>query len=314
MKLNNEKNVKAFTDGLYELIVEQKISLTKSLEIMEFEKKSAVQKACMKIREELLAGNSFSLALQSCSIIDFDSVYISFICFSELTGNLPAMVSFLKKRCDRRENCTVKLWEASMYPAFIILLAIGICIFLAYYNTSLSMDFADAVYAGNNGKLWIAISLLLFVCSLVFLILKGRLKENKLYEAFLAISYLINSGVNVSMAVGAGIIISGSDSKYGLLFQKAKEKLEFGMDVYNAFDNFQLDTELKNAFYYAHMAGNRSDIFEKIAVRLGACDEKRKQRCLAMLEPMFIGLTGMFLIAILVTYLMPIITNTNWIL
>lgn len=314
MRLNNEKYVKAFTDGLYELIVEQKLSLTKALEIMEFERKSVLQITCKKIREELLAGNSLSVALQTSTDISFDAVYVSFICFSELTGNFSDTISFLKKRCERKENCSMKLIEAAMYPLFIILLAIGMCIFLGYYNHSLLSDVSTVNVGLESGKLAGSILLLVFICGWIFLVLDKNLKENKLYEAFLAISFLINSGVNVSMAVGAGIIITGPESKYGILFQKAREKLEFGMDVYTAFENFQLNKDLKNAFYYAHMAGHKNDIFEKIAVRMGVSDEKRKRRCLALVEPVFIGVTGMFLMMVLVSYLMPMITNTNWIL
>lgn len=314
MGINNEYYVKAFTDGLYELVVEQKVSLTKSLEIMEFEKKSVMQKACKKIREELLAGNSFSIALQSCAVINFDAVYISFICFSELTGNFQETISFLKQRCERKEVTSLKLIEAALYPAFIVVLALGISVFLGYYNHSLAADYAIAVNTPGNQKLYFAILLLLAVCAITFLLLRKNLSENKLYESFLAISFLINSGVSASMAVGAGIIIAGPESKYGILFQKAKEKLEFGMDVYSAFDNFHLGKELRNAFYYAHMAGHKADIFEKIATRMGASDEKRKRRCLSLVEPMFIGITGMFLMVILVSYLMPMITNLNWLL
>lgn len=309
---SNERNVKNFTDSLYELFVEQKLTLVKSLEIIANEKQSKVQKAADRIKTDLQQGCTFSNALQTCSFLDFDQIYISFVSFAEITGNLQQTLEFLKKRCERKEQSNTKLTEASLYPSFVIIFAIGLCIFLGFYTSSLyGTESFNSFISQKN--LFSSVLLLLSFCFVIFAMIKKNLQENKMYESFLAISFLIKSGVNVSVAVGAGIIITGPGSKYGALFQSAKEKLEFGMDVFNAFDCFSLRPELKNAFYYAQMAGNKSDVFEKIATRMGVEDEKRRRKCLALIEPVFIGITGMFLMIVLVLYLMPMMTDTSWI-
>lgn len=310
--MNNSRNVKQFTDSLNELFIEQKLSLLKCFEIMSFEKKSVVQKTSYYLKKELLDGNNFANALQSCPFINFDAVYISFIAFSEYTGKLSETLAFLKRRADRKETNTSKLLEASLYPSFIVILAIITCVYLCVYTQSISNGMISAGSLGQE-KIILSVLSLFFICLLVYKFIQNSLGENKVYEAFLAIDFLIKSGVGMSAAVGAGIIITGPESKYGILFQKARERLEFGMDIYNAFDNFQLNSDLKNAFYYAHMAGNKSDVFEKIADRMGMSDEKRRQRCLSLVEPMFIGITGLFLMFVLVSYLLPLMTNTNWI-
>lgn len=311
--MNAERVVKEFTDSLYELFVEQNVPLKKALEIMAFEKKSGLQKGADSILRSMLSGVSFSNALKSCVFIDFDAIYVSFVAFSEITGNLKDTLEFLRNRCNRRENNFSKLVEASLYPAFIVVLSVAVCVFLFFYGNSLGVGSKD----GEQGleqfaQLFSSIFVLLGVCSFVFLLIRKNLKENRLYEAFLAVGFLIKSGVNVSTAVSAGVIIAGPGSKYGILFQKAKERLEFGVDIYTAFDNFELSTDLRNAFYYAHMAGNKAEVFEKIAIRMGADDEKRRRRCLALVEPAFTGITGLFLITLLVSYLMPMMSNTSW--
>lgn len=303
---SNDKSIKIFTDSLYELFVEQKLTLVKSLEIISFEKKSAVQKTSEKCKNDLLQGCSFSNSLQTCTYLDFDNIYILFIRFSEKTGNLQQTLEFLKRRCARKEQSASKLVEASMYPAFIILLTVLLCVFLSLYTNEVCMEL------GSQNKLFFAVLILFVVCTLVFSIIRQNLKENKVYEAFLAISFLIKSGVNVASAVEAGILISGPGSKYGKLFQIAKERLEFGMDVFTAFDSFKLNENFKNIFHFANTAGNKSDVFEKIAGRMEIDDEKRRKRCLTLIEPLFIGITGIFVMIVLVSYLLPLMTDTSW--
>lgn len=310
--MNTERVVKTFTDTLYELFVEQKVPLKKALEIIAFEKKTGLQKGADSILKAMLSGVSFSNALKSCEYINFDPVYVSFVAFSEITGDLKDTLEFLKNRCQRRENNNTKLLEASMYPAFIVVLAVAVCVFLYFYGNSLGLGSGRTNSLEQFSQLFLSISLLLVVCCFVFFVIRKNLQENKLYEAFLAVGFLIKSGVNVSTAVSAGVIIAGPGSKYGALFQKAKERLEFGVDIYTAFDNFELSSDLRNSFYYAHMAGNKAEVFEKIALRMGADDEKRRRRCLSLVEPTFIGITGLFLITLLVSYLLPMMSDTSW--
>lgn len=298
---------KTFTDLLYELFVEQKVTLIKSLEIMAHEKKSSFEKACDEIKSDLLNGCSFVNALRTCKYLDFDAVYISFIGFSEVTGNLGETLAFLKKREERIELNRSKLVEAAMYPSFVVTLAIVGCIFLNRFSFEMGGASID------GGALFTGILIVVSVCCFAFMILHKNLCEDKLYEAFLAIAFLIKSGINVSAAVGAGIIIAGPGTKFGLYFQQAKRNLECGMNVFAAFSGFGFNDRIKNALYYANMAGDKSDVFEKIAVKMGIEDEKRKKRCLAMVEPVFIGITGLFLMILLVIYFIPLMNDTSWI-
>lgn len=308
---SNEKSIKIFTDSLYELFVEQKLTLVKSLEVISFEQKSAVQKTAEKIKNDLLQGCSFSNSLQTCTFLNFDQIYISFIKFAETTGNLGQTLEFLKRRCARKELCNTKLVEASLYPSFIIVLTILLCIFLSFYTSAVCSE-TECSILGIQKDLFLAVLILFVLCAFIFSIIRQNLKENKVYEAFLAISFLLKSGVNVAVAVEAGILISGPGSRNGNLFQIAKERLEFGMDVFTAFECFKLNENMKNIFHYARTAGSKSDVFEKIAVRMEIEDEKKRKRCLSLIEPLFIGITGLFLMMVLVSYLLPMMTDTSW--
>ena len=300
--LKNDE-VKAFTDSLYELTVNQNISLIKSLEIMAYEKKSKLQKTCEYLHKELMNGNRLSFALQTCHFLAFDAVYISFIGFSEITGNLEKTLRFLKERCERQEETQNRLIEALLYPAFVMILAI---LGVWYMQNRLFTGMGEGRNAGGG------VIILLGVCFAVFGMIVRNLKEDKLYEAFLAIGFLVDCGVNVSLAVDAGVIILGAENKYGKYFLNAKKKLENGMDVYDAFEDFRFDKGLKNTLYYARMAGNNTQIFEKVAMRMNVEDEKKRKRIISMVEPLFIGITGMFLLFLMVTYFMPLMTDTSW--
>ena len=88
----NKKNVKQFTDSLYELVCVQNIPLKESLEIMgnsdAGENKKKIINAAQEIYGFMLQGLSFSAALSKCTEIAFDVSYVTFISFSELTGKL----------------------------------------------------------------------------------------------------------------------------------------------------------------------------------------------------------------------------------
>lgn len=302
----NSSNVKMFTDSLYELVVEQKVSLGRSLEIMSFERNTFIGSVCTEIKNELLKGSSFSGALKKNSCIEFDDIYISFIRLAEVSGNLNDTLKFLKKRCERQELNRQKLVDATIYPFFVIILSFAVCVFFSKFSSQ--MNLSIQTYSPVS-----AVIVLFSVCFFMFYLIISGLKENKLYEAFLAVGFLVKSGINVSSAISAGVIIAGPGTKYGNYFQKAKKRIEYGMDIFGAFYEFQFDTKLKNIFYFAKIGSSQTDMFERIALKIGYEDEKRKKRILGLIEPLFIGIIGLFLLILMVTYFLPMMTDMSWV-
>ncbi len=292
-----------FTKTLYELFVLQKISLSESLMIMSSKPKAdAVSKTATCIYKALETGSTFSNALKTCSPLSFDEVYISFICIAEKNGDLKSALSYLKQKLERQKNCRKKIAEASVYPAFVVLLAVTASVFIGVYTKT-----------ADYFLLFEYVSVLLVVCLLMYFLIVKLLGDNCLFEAFSAVGFLVKSGIELTEAVGCAIQIAGPSTKNGRLFENARINLSYGMDLQTAFNCCDKNSRLYEAFYYADIAGSKNDLFEKIASNLDAEKERMRTVCFSLIEPLFIVVTGIFILAILMTFFMPLINEIGFI-
>lgn len=293
-----------FTKMLYELFVIQKNSLSKSLLIMSMKpKKDPVSKAADYIFCALAKGSFFSNALKTCSAINFDEVFISFISIAEKNGDLKTALAYLKQKLEREKETKKKIAEASIYPVFVILLTIISSIFLGFYTKT-----------SDLGLLIKYVLVLIFVCCAMYFVIVKVLGENRLYEAFSAVDFLITHGIELSEAVECAIQILGPSSKIGRLFENARMNLSYGMDLQTAFNCREKNcTKLSEAFYYADIGGSKNDIFGRIAAYLKSEKDKRRVICFSLIEPVFIVITGAFILAIVMTFFMPLINEIGFI-
>lgn len=291
-----------FTELLYELFVNKSLDLKESLQIISCSKKqknNVMSKSARYILDEIMKGDSLANSMSKCPYINFDDIYISFINFAEQTGQFKETIEFLKKRCDRKKDVKEKVIEAGVYPTVVVCLAGGGCLYLKVSNLFFIQN-----------KFFIHLGFLFIVSIFIFLCIKKFIGENKLYEAFLAVGFLLKAGINMYDAMNCGAQIVGVTTKFGKLFNQAGSKLLLGMDLEKA---FSLGDKYSEAFYYGGKAGGKADIFEKIANWIGEKDEKRRIICLSLIEPFFILVTGGFLIILVVNVFMPYISNLSFI-
>lgn len=293
--------VAEFTKVLCDLMVEKDLDLQDSLKIMARLPNSRLKKCGFFLLNEIMNGGSLSNSMRRCPYLSFDDIYICFINFAERAGagRLEETLTFLDKRMCRRKEMAFKLIEVGIYPSLVVLLAGG---------GSLFLHFSDIFQVGR--EIFIYLGLLLFVCFGIFMGLKSVLGENRLYEAFLAIGFLLKAGVSIYDSVVCGAQIMGITSKKGQQFLRAGEKLLLGMDLENA---FALGKKYSNAFYFAEKSGGNADIFEKLAKWIGEVDERKRAICISLIEPLFIFVTGLFLIILVVNIFMPYISNLSFI-
>lgn len=293
-----------FTKMLYELFVTQENSLSKSLLIMSSKpKKDAVSRAADYIYTALENGSFFSNALKTCSAISFNQVYISFVNIAEKNGDLKTALSYLKQKLEREKETKKKIAEASIYPVFVILLTIISSVFIGLYTKT-----SDLLLLSKY------VFVLIFVCIAMYCAIIKALSENCLYEAFSAIDFLIRHGIELKEAVECAIQISGPSTKTGRLFEEARVNLSYGMDLQTAFNcKNKNQSKLSEAFYYADIGGSKNDIFGRIAAYLKSEKDKKRVICFSLIEPVFIVITGVFILAILMTFFMPLITEIGFI-
>ena len=299
-----------FTQLLFELTKKQNLSLVESLEIMsKFQKKGAVEFAAKHILECLNQGLSFSGALKTCKEIEFDGLYISFVSFAEKTGHFGETCEFLYFRCKRKHENLVQIFEACLYPVFVVLLSIAAASFLMIFGKSNNV-FGDIGFSMEQSEKIISscfrgcVFLFCFF-SISFFVLKNILSDNKMFESFLAADFLVRSGINLIDTFDALVSVAGIDSSLGQEFLKIKNKILQGTEFSIAF--MGLNKKLERFFYLAQHTGGECDVFGKMAAFLKEFDEKRRKICFTLIEPIFICGTGVFLIILLSGIYVPFV-------
>lgn len=299
-----------FTQLLFELTKKQNLSLVESLEIMsKFQKKGAVEFAAKHILECLNQGLSFSGALKTCKEIEFDGLYISFVSFAEKTGHFGETCEFLYFRCKRKHENLVQIFEACLYPVFVVLLSIAAASFLMIFGKSNNV-FGDIGFSMEQSERIISscfrgcVFLFCFF-SISFFVLKNILSDNKMFESFLAADFLVRSGINLIDSFDALVSVAGIDSSLGQEFLKIKNKILQGTEFSMAF--MGLNKKLERFFYLAQHTGGECDVFGKMAAFLKEFDEKRRKICFTLIEPIFICGTGVFLIILLSGIYVPFV-------
>lgn len=290
-----------FIKKLYELYVVQQLRLDEALLIIKenknFEKKR-IRKAGEYIYQQMEEGHLISNAFNSCPHIDFGGTIISFLALAEKTGDLRLGIEYLYKKLEREHSSKRKIWEVSIYPIFIMLISVLGSFFLVDY-----MEY-------KNFSFLIKMILFMGVVSIsVFLGIAKVMGENQLYEAFLAIDFLIKAGIGIAEAVGCGVQLVGVNTKLGKKFQIAKERLEFGVSLENA---LQLGKTFQEGFYYAEKGAGKTDIFGKMACWLNQQDENRRKICTELMEPVFVLLAGGFMFALILKIFVPFMNPMNF--
>ena len=155
-RLQNRRNKKRFTELLEELLCKKSCDLQNALFLMSKNKSSkskAVSLAAQNIYDSLRHGDSFSIALRNCPFISFDVLYISFINFAERCGELEKTIAFLNKKCCREEENHSRVVQASVYPAFVVVVSVVSTIALLTYFSALvnlessGFDFSQELFS-----------------------------------------------------------------------------------------------------------------------------------------------------------------------
>lgn len=315
--MTNLHAVKIFTESLKELTGEN-LTLFQSLKIISNSKVTnrKIRNGAENIASAVERGTLFSNALKTCPYIRFDPVYTSFLSFAEKNGNLAETLKFLCERARRLEENRNSLAGALIYPLFVVFLVLVISIMFLCSDSLLPMG--TVVFGIDEKKAFesVVFSFMTFLClasALVYMVFRF-MGEDKLYEAFLAGGFLSKNGISLAHACSMASVILGIDSKSGIVFQKAREGLEYGMDLRTAFSrgkNNKLQKKIEMALLVSEETGNKDEVFLKIADNLKRDNEKNRKYCMTLIEPAFIVLTGVFVMGIVINVILPVFSETG---
>ena len=314
--MTNLHGVRIFTQNLKELI-EEKLTLYQALKIIGSSKVTdkKIRNCAEYLADSVENGTAFSSAVRTCPYITFDNVYISFISFSEESGNLNETLDFLLDRTIRKEENRNSLFSALVYPIFVVFLVLCVSVLFLFsdeiFPESMFLLGIDKREAAKT--VFFCFMTFLFLCSAVIILLLHFMGEDRLYEAFLAGGFLSCNGINMAQACNMASVVLGIDSKFGKVFQKAREGLEYGMDLRTAFsrgNDLKVQKKIELALLLAEETGNKNKVFLKIADSLKKENERNRKYCLTLVEPAFIVLTGIFVLGIVINLVLPVVSDS----
>ena len=109
------------------------VPITDAIRLLHGSSNSGPFRAALEdISEDLDAGESFSTAIQQHPSV-FDQLYVDMVRAAEYSGTLDAVLAQVAAYLQRQDTAIKKLRSAMIYPAIILLLAIGVCTVLIVF-------------------------------------------------------------------------------------------------------------------------------------------------------------------------------------
>jgi len=303
------------------VLLRGKTSLTDALQILAGE---GIEKQVKESAASLLAmmkkgkGLSDSLRNMDEGKVFFEPLYLTLIAAAELTGNIETVLERIVIDLQRKQKALDSVLNILIYPSIIVLLAITGTIAIIVkgmpYFISGGLLSAGVVRDAKTGIAIAGAVLLcggsaLFVC--YFRIFNGDSPE---FRIFYLLDFLLRSNVTLLDAL-SHCIISLARTKYGRALVSIKKDITSGVTFSSAFANVKKFSPYVSGWLsVADKHGNLGEICSSIRDYYARKDDKTREVASKLIEPAVIVLTGIYVLIIMVTVVLPILTYAGGIL
>jgi len=309
-----------FTELLLALI-KGNTSLADSLHILAGE---GMEKAVKDTAEALLLlmkrgrGFSDSLRLIQDKKVIYSQMYISLISAAELTGNIDNVLERIAGDLRRRQQAAENALNIMMYPIIIIFVAITGTVFLIVKGMPffISGGFLSGEILTNavNGIITAGLVLLLGGAALFLTYYRIFYFDSPEYRIFYMLDLLLKSNVPVLDAI-AQCITDMSGTKYGISLVAIKKDITSGISFSQAFSKLpNLSPYITGWLAVANMHGNVSEVCGNIKEFYAYKNNRRREVLTRLIEPAVIVLTGFYLLILILTVVLPILTYAGGVL
>ena len=261
---------------------------------------------------------SESLRLIQGKKISYNQMYISLISAAELTGNIDNVLERIAGDLRRRQQATENALNIMTYPSIIIFVAITGTVFLTAKGLPffISSGFLSGEILTNaiNGIILAGLVLLLGGALLFIIYYRIFYLDSPEYRIFYVLDLLLKSNVPLLDAM-AQCITDMNGTKYGISLISIKKEITGGISFSQAFSKFpQLSPYVTGWLAVADMHGNISEVCSYIKDFYAHKNSRRREVLTRLMEPAVIVLTGSYLLIILLTVVMPILTYAGGVL
>jgi type II secretory pathway component PulF len=306
-----------FVDMLLALI-RGNMSLADALHIMSRE---GIETAIRESAEELLAvtgkGRSLSagMSMLKTGKVRFPPLYLTLIRAAELTGSIEGVLAGIREDMERKQAARELITTVMIYPLFIIAVAfIGtVVIIVKGIPVFADAGFLSGAVPGNavSGVIFAGVfllasgTLLLLVCCRIF----GE--DSVEYRIFYLIAFLLQNNISLPDALSQGIIAM-EGTKQGKALAGVKKDIVAGVRVSRAFSRSGIVSPYITGWLTAaDGSGDLAASCKTISEFFRRRDNRKRERAAKFIEPAAIVITGLYLLILILTVIIPILTHAG---
>ena len=303
-----------FTELLLALI-RGSTSLADALHILS---RNEIEKPVRESAQALLVfmkrGRGFSESLYQIKnrMVYFSPMYITLIAASELTGAVDNVLEQIAKDLQRRKKASENAFNVMLYPVIVILIAVAGTVFLIFKGMPLFIEggflSGDIIDKAVSGIITAGIILLFGGGALFAAYFRIFCLDSNEFRIFYMMDFLLRNNVTMLDAL-TQCITCMKDSNYTVALVNIKRDITNGVAFSRAFSKLPHLSPYVNAWLsVADKQGNIGEICGNIKKYYEREDAKRREVFTRLIEPSVIILTGSYLLIIILSVIMPILT------
>ena len=315
--MRNEAAALRFTELLLTLL-KGKTSLFDSLCILARDGvERGIRESAVSLLSSMKKGKGFSESLRQLKsgMVIFSPLYLTLISAAELAGSLETVleriINDLRKKQTARENAVNIL----IYPAIIVFLAVAGTIALIVKGMPLLISegfLSTGVVRDAKIGIGIAALVLLSGGSALFVVyFRIFYNDSAEFRIFYLLDFLLKSNVTIPEAL-SHCVMSMGETKFRKALIEIKKDIALGVRFSSAFGKIKyFPPYVRGWLSVADTHGSLSEISGNIRDYFEQRDNKIREIASRLIEPAVIVLTGSYVLIIMITVVLPILTYTG---
>lgn len=314
--MNTLKRTLLFTDSLLTM-TESALTLFNAVTLLSGTvTDKRLQESCASLKAALENGAAFSGALQDIQsktkAFDFSGYHFALFDSVEKTGNLGAALKTIQADLDRKEDLRGQLTAVLAYPCFIVLAALSGALILLRIGLPFLGQTGGIPAEFYTDALRGFIAAHLFLCAaaafFAYMLIKIFKEDSAETQCFYLLSALLAAHIPIVEAV-TETVHTARNKKMKKALVVIKKELAAGASVLSAFKKAQRFPPF--VFLWLEIAQKQGDgaaIFSFLAKYYRKKDVKKRTVTLKFIEPAAIAIVGVYVLLLIQSIVIPLLT------
>ncbi|MCL2243645.1 MAG: type II secretion system F family protein [Treponema sp.] len=260
-------------------------------------------------------GFSDSLHIIQNMKVHFNSMYITLIAAAELTGAIDKALEQIASDLQRKKMALEKAYNILIYPAIIIFIAASGTLMLIFKGMPLFIAggilLEETITETVFGIITAGIVLLSGGIALFTAYFRIFYYDSYGFRIFYMMDFLLKNNITMIDALDQ-CIANIKNRKYSLNLKAIKREIVNGIPFSDAFGKLmKLPPYIKTWLSVADINGNAGEVCLNIKNYYEREDSKKREVFTRLIEPSVIILTGSYLLILILTVIIPILTLTG---